>query len=124
MAIVEKRGFFSGRTLLIIFMTALGLFQMLPLIFMVSHAFKPLDELFLFPPRFFVRNPTLDNFADLLVATSGTDVPFSRYLFNSLWVSVIVVVGSVIVSSLCAYPLAKHHRMPGGISCLTLSCPR
>ncbi|MCK9221727.1 MAG: carbohydrate ABC transporter permease [Limnochordia bacterium] len=113
MAVVQKKGFGAGRSLLFILMTALGVFQLLPLIFMVSHAFKPLDELFLFPPRFFVRNPTLDNFSDLLVATSGTWVPFSRYLFNSVFVSVVVVLGSVLISSLCAYPLAKHHRMPG-----------
>ncbi len=94
-------------------LTLLGGFMLLPLVYMVSTAFKPLEEMFLYPPRFFVRTPTLQNFSDLLVAINGLSVPFSRYFFNSLFVTICVTAGSVIVSSMAAYPLAKYPRMPG-----------
>jgi len=94
-------------------LTLLAVVMLLPIVYMVSTAFKPLEEMFLYPPRFFVRHPTLRNFADLLVAMDGLRVPFSRYLFNSLFVTVVIVTGSVILSSLAAYPLAKYPQMPG-----------
>lgn len=96
-----------------ILMTALALFTLLPIVYMVSTAFKPLEEMFLYPPRFFVRHPTGRNFVELLLAIDSLSVPFSRYLFNSLFVAVTTVTLSVLLSSLAAYPLAKYPRMPG-----------
>jgi ABC-type glycerol-3-phosphate transport system permease component len=95
------------------FLTLLAAFMVLPLVYMVSTAFKPLEEMFLYPPRFFVHNPTWQNFGDLLIAINGLSVPFLRYFFNSLFVTTCVTGGSVIVSSMAAYPLAKYPRMPG-----------
>jgi ABC-type glycerol-3-phosphate transport system permease component len=95
------------------FLTLLAAFMILPLVYMVSTAFKPLEEMFLYPPRFFVRNPTWQNFTDLLIAISGLSVPFLRYFFNSLFVTACVTGGTVIISSMAAYPLAKYPRMPG-----------
>ena len=94
-------------------MTVLALFTLLPIVYMVSTAFKPLEEMFLYPPRFLVRHPTLRNFMDLLLAIDSFTVPFTRYLFNSLFVAIATVTGSVVLSSLAAYPLAKYPRMPG-----------
>jgi ABC-type glycerol-3-phosphate transport system permease component len=85
----------------------------LPIIYLVSTAFKPLDELLLFPPRFLVRNPTFDNFTDLLLATSTSFVPFSRYIYNSAVVTVVSVFATIAISSLGAYPLAKDKTLPG-----------
>ncbi len=96
-----------------IVLTILALITMLPIVYMVSTAFKPLEEMFLYPPRFFVRHPTLRNFAELLIAMDALSVPFARYLFNSLFVTVATVVLGVILSSMAAYPLAKYPRMPG-----------
>ena len=59
----------------------------LPIIFILNHAFKPQNELFLFPPRFLVQNPTLRNFETLILHASNATVPFTRYLFNSLIVA-------------------------------------
>jgi ABC-type glycerol-3-phosphate transport system permease component len=95
-------------------LTALALFTLLPIVYMISTAFKPLEEMFLYPPRFFVRHPTVRNFVDLLLAMDSLSVPFARYLFNSLFVALATVSLSVILSSLAAYPLAKYPRMPGG----------
>ena len=96
-----------------IVLTILALITMLPIVYMVSTAFKPLEEMFLYPPRFFVRHPTLRNFAELLIAIDALSVPFARYLFNSLFVTVATVVLGLILSSMAAYPLAKYPRMPG-----------
>lgn len=96
-----------------IFMTLLAIFTMLPIVYMISTAFKPLEEMFLYPPRFFVRHPTIRNFVELLLAIDSLTVPFSRYFFNSLFVSAATVTASVILSSMAAYPLAKYPRMPG-----------
>lgn len=82
-------------------------FMLLPIIFIVNHAFKPMGELFAFPPTFFVKSPTLDNFENLFKASQQTNVPFSRYLFNSIVITIIVVFVSVLISSMAAYVLSK-----------------
>jgi ABC-type glycerol-3-phosphate transport system permease component len=97
-----------------IVITVLALFTTLPIVYMVSTAFKPLEEMFLYPPRFLVRHPTVRNFAELLLAIDALTVPFVRYAFNSLFVTITTVTSGVIISSLAAYPLAKYPRMPGG----------
>ncbi len=87
----------------------LACFMLLPIVYAVSSAFKPLDEIFIFPPRMFVRKPTLDNFVQLAQITSSSWVPLSRYIFNSLFVSAAGTVGHMLMASMAAYPLAKHH---------------
>ncbi|MBF6625973.1 carbohydrate ABC transporter permease [Aerococcaceae bacterium zg-BR9] len=84
-------------------------FMLLPIIFIVNHAFKPMGELFAFPPTFFVKNPTLENFKNLFRAAQQTNIPFSRYLFNSFLITVIVVSFSVLISSMAAYVLSKKE---------------
>jgi len=90
-----------------IFMIALVTFTALPLWFLIVQAFKPLDELFLFPPRFYVSNPVLTNFSELLIAMDSSAVPFTRYFFNSLVVTIGSVAGTLIVCSMAAYSLTK-----------------
>ena len=84
-------------------------FISLPLIYLISTAFKPLNELYVFPPRFFVREPTLKNFGDLVLSLSSSAVPFSRYAFNSLLITSLTVAGTIFVSTLGAYAMVKHH---------------
>lgn len=103
---LKKRDFGLIGTML--FLTLLGLLMSLPLVFLVSTAFKPTEELFLYPPRFFVHNPTLDSFRSLILSTTDSRIPFIRYLFNSLFVTSITVLFTVIIGSLACYPLAKH----------------
>lgn len=93
-------------------MTALVIFTSLPLIYMISTAFKPLDELFLFPPTFLVRKPSLSNFIALFSSMSESTVPFTRYIFNSLFTTIATVLGTVIICSMGAYSLEKL-RAPG-----------
>ncbi len=98
-----------SKAMVFAFLTALVLFMMLPLVYLVSTAFKPLEELYLYPPRFFVSRPTISNFGDLFSAFSSSQVPFLRYIFNSLVITVANVILTVEVSSLAAYGLVKHH---------------
>lgn len=83
-------------------------FMALPLVYAVCNAFKPLNELFLFPPQFFVRNPTLDNFKDLFVLMGQSWVPFSRYISNTLLITGLGTAGHVIIASMGAYSISKH----------------
>ncbi len=103
----------GGDIALFVFLAVFGCFSALPLVLTVSNAFKPLDEIFLYPPRFFVKNPTLDNFSDLVNALGSSMVPFSRYFFNTIMVTIVGTFGHIIISSMCAYPLAKY-KVPGG----------
>jgi len=102
----------AGNMLLFILMALCGLFMVLPIVMIVNNALKPPDELFQFPPRLFVRNPTLENFADLFVLMGDTWVPFSRYILNTLIITGGGVTGHVLFASLAAYPLAKR-KFPG-----------
>lgn len=89
------------------FLIPLAIFMALPIVFIVSHAFKPMEELFAFPPRFFVRKPTLINFQNLFAASSSSGIPASRYFMNSIFVTLTVVFGSVMISSLAGFALSK-----------------
>lgn len=94
---------------LYVFLTGFGLLMLMPLVYMASTSLKPVSELFLFPPRFLVDNPTLMNFRDLLLITGTSFVPFSRYIFNSIVVSGLIVAGGIVISAMAAFPLAKHN---------------
>ncbi|NLK21938.1 MAG: carbohydrate ABC transporter permease [Epulopiscium sp.] len=103
---------FGGTLALFIFIALVGSFMALPLIYIINNAFKPLHELFIFPPRIFVQNPTMDNFSDLFILMSSSWVPFSRYILNTVILTFFGTLGHVIIASAAAYPLAKHD-IPG-----------
>lgn len=89
-----------------------GLFMAIPLVYAVMGSLKPLEELWYFPPRFFVENPTNKNFKDLFRVMDDSWVPFSRYIFNTLFITIVGTAGHVLLASLCAYAMAKH-KFPG-----------
>ncbi|MCR8659003.1 carbohydrate ABC transporter permease [Paenibacillus endoradicis] len=98
--------------LLTVILIVISIFMLLPIVYIFNHAFKPYHELFVYPPTFIVKEPSLQNFNELLSVTARSTVPMIRYIFNSVFVSVASVVLVTIVSALCAYPLAKH-KFPG-----------
>ena len=102
----------SGSMALLIFLTAFALVSMFPVVFMVSNAFKPINELFIYPPRLFVIQPTASNFSELFAIMADSLVPFARYLFNTLFIVLMGCVGHIVLSSMAAFPLAKF-RFPG-----------
>lgn len=94
-----------------------ALFMLLPLVYIFNHAFKPFDELIEYPPRFFVRRPTLVNVYELFQTSTTTGIPVSRYLFNSIVITIIVVVLSIFLSTITGYALSKlKFHIKGTIS--------
>lgn len=108
-----------GDIMLLLVLLAFGIFSAYPLIFTIANAFKPYDELFIFPPKLFPNNPTIDNFIDLFHLISNSWIPFTRYIFNTVFITLMGTIGHVILASMAAYPLAKH-RFPGKSFIFTL----
>lgn len=102
-----------GDFFIYLFLLAVAVAMVFPLVFAVSSALKPLDELFMFPPKVFAQNPTLDNFSDLFVTMGKSWVTFSRYIFNTVFITVVGTVGHLIICSMGAFVLAKYD-FPGG----------
>jgi len=106
---INPQGYHPSQLKFYIILLPLAVFMLLPMAFIFSHAFKPPDELFAYPPRFFVINPTFKNFIDLFSKMSSSGVPVSRYLFNSIVVTGVTIVASILVSSTAAYALSKKR---------------
>ena len=85
----------------------------LPMVYVLSQSLKPLDELWMYPPKFFVKNPTFGNFRDLFILMNDSWVPFSRYVFNTILTSVAGTFGHLFLASMAAYALSKI-KFPGG----------
>ncbi len=102
----------GGDTGITIMLTVLGLFMFVPMYYVIIQSLKPLDELFMFPPKFYVVKPTLSNFGDLFTLMSDSWVPFSRYIFNTVFITICGTVGNLVFASMAAYSLAKL-RFPG-----------
>lgn len=106
---INPKGFHVSQIKFYIILLPVIIFMLLPIVFVFSHALKPPDELFAYPPRFFVTNPTFKNFTDLFSKMSNSGVPISRYLFNSVLITIVTVAASIIVSSTAAYALSKKN---------------
>ena len=102
----------GGDTGITIVLALLGAFMFLPMYYVVIQSLKPLDELFMFPPKFIVMKPTLENFSDLFTLMGDSWVPFSRYIFNTVFITLCGTLGNLIFASMAAYSLAKL-RFPG-----------
>lgn len=97
----------GGDAGIFVFLALFGVIMVFPMVYAISQSLKPLDELWRFPPRVFVENPTGKNYRDLFRMLGDAWVPFSRYIFNTVFISVIGTAGNVLFSSLAAYALAK-----------------
>ena len=106
---INPKGYHPSQLKFYIILLPLAVFMLLPMAFIFSHAFKPPDELFAYPPRFFVINPTFKNFSDLFSKMSNSGVPVSRYLFNSIVITGVTIAASILVSSTAAYALSKKR---------------
>jgi len=103
---------FGGDIFIGVILVVFGLFFAYPLVYAINNAFKPLNEIFLFPPRLFVRQPTLNNFQDLFIIMSKSWVTFSRYIFNTVLITAVGTGGLIIVASMGAFVISKY-RFPG-----------
>ncbi|MCR5250123.1 MAG: carbohydrate ABC transporter permease [Lachnospiraceae bacterium] len=102
----------GGDVALYIFLILVALIMVFPLVYAVEAALKPLDELFMFPPKVFARRPTMNNFADLFVTMGKGWVTFSRYLFNTVFITFVGTAGHLFIASMAAFVLAKYD-FPG-----------
>ncbi len=100
----------NGTTIFILLL--LGSFMLLPMVYVVANSIKPPEEFYVFPPKFYAINPTTGNFLDLFDIAANLRVPFTRYLFNTVFTTLIGTVLSVVISLMGAYVLAKHE-FPG-----------
>ena len=104
---INPKRFDKGQIKIILIILPLVIITGLPIIFIVFHAFKPMEELFAFPPKFITTNPTLDNFRKLFKASRTAGIPLARYVFNSLLITGSVVFSSLIFSTAASYALSK-----------------
>lgn len=104
---INPQKFERSQIKIILIILPLVIFMAMPLIFIANHAFKPMEELFAFPPTFFVRNATLDNFTKLIKFSRTAGIPLSRYVFNSILVTVLTVGLSLLFTTCAAFALAK-----------------
>ena len=102
-----------GNAALFVVMIALSVLMIAPLVYSVINSFKPLDELFAYPPRFFVVRPTMENYSMLFKLVANMRVPFSRYRVHRAFISALSTVASVVIASMAAYPLAKYKLRLG-----------
>lgn len=105
-------GGIGGDIAIFVLLTLLGLFMLFPIYLSVVQSIKPPEELFLFPPKLYAMSPTNQNFVDLINTASNMWVPFSRYIFNSVFVAIVVTATQLIFASSAAYALAKVN-FPG-----------
>ena len=99
----------GGTAFLLLFILAFAIFAVFPVAFMVGNAFKPMRELYRYPPTVLPQNPTGQNFKDLLVYASESLVPFTRYLYNTGVLVILGCLGQILLSAMAAFPLAKSE---------------
>lgn len=104
---INPQKFERGQIKIMAVLLPLVIFMAMPIIFIANHAFKPMDELFAFPPTFFVKSPTMENFTKLVKFSRTSGVPLSRYVFNSIIVTVLAVGLSLIFTTFAAFALSK-----------------
>ena len=83
------------------------LMSILPIMYIVFTAYKPIGELFAYPPTFITLRPTWDNFRKLFEASEDTIFPLSMYLFNSIVSTAAVVLIGLMIAVAAAYVLSK-----------------
>ena len=93
----------------------LAIFMLFPIVFIFCHAFKPMEELFEFPPKFYVKNPSLINFESLFKSARNAGIPLSKYVFNSLLVTLAVCLGGIVISTWAAFALSKMRFKLRGV---------
>ena len=98
----------AGNIAVFLVLLLFGIFFLLPIVYAVVTAFKPMNEIFVFPPRMYVLKPTWNNFVSLSYIMEDFWVPLSRYVFNSIFITLAATAGHILLASMAAYPMAKH----------------
>jgi len=114
---INPKKFTMAQVPFLLMVAPVAVFMLMPLLYIFNHAFKPFDELIEYPPKFFVRRPTLENLFELFETATTTGIPVSRYLFNSIVITALVVFLSIFLSTITGYALSKlKFHIKGTIS--------
>ena len=103
---------FGGTLAILLFLAIIGVFMALPIVYSLVQSIKPMEEIFAYPPKFFVKHPTMDNYIQVYQLCQNLWVPLSRYIFNSFFIAGVGTAVYVFIASMAAFPLSKHH-FPG-----------
>lgn len=95
-----------------ILLVLLGVFMIAPIYLAVVTSIKPVQEIFIMPPKLYAMNPTFENFRDLFLVANNSWVPFSRNVFNSFFVTIVATVLHVVFVCMASFILAKC-KFPG-----------
>jgi multiple sugar transport system permease protein len=95
-----------------VFLVALLLFSVVPMLWMLSTSLKTQFAALQQPPQWIPSNITFQNYQDLLSPSSEIGKDFLRYLVNSLWVSTATTILGVLVAVPAAYAFSRF-RFPG-----------
>ena len=98
----------SGNLMIFLFIGVIAAYSIIPLFLLISNSLKPISELYIYPPKWVPINPTFDNYKVLFSLMSSTWIPFSRYIFNTFFVTIATTALHILIVSLAAYPMAKH----------------
>ena len=105
--VMNPKRFHKSQIKFYVILVPLAIVMGLPIVYIFSQAVKPLDELFIYPPKFFAKNPSMDSFKKLIEAMMGTEIPIYRYFFNSLLTTLLMVVFTVFITAFAGYALSK-----------------
>lgn len=99
----------AGTFAIFLFLLLIAVFMSIPLIYTILQSIKPIEEYYIYPPKFFVMNPTADNYRAILDSVDTLGVPFTRYLFNAVFTTVTGTGVYLILALITAYPIAKTN---------------
>ncbi len=102
----------AGTIVMFLVLLVFAVFMAFPMLVIIGNAFKPLDELWIYPPKLLPSSPTMQNFKDMFTIMEDSWVPFFRYAFNSVFITTVGTAGHIILASMAAFPLAKK-KFPG-----------
>lgn len=105
-------GSLGGDIAIFVFLALLGIFMIFPIYYSVIQSIKPVEELFVFPPKLYVLNPTTRNFSDMFTVAASMWVPLSRYIFNSVFITIVICACNLFVCCCAGFVLAKC-KFPG-----------
>lgn len=99
----------AGTMGIFLFLLLIAAFMSIPLVYTILQSIKPIEEYYIYPPKFYVMNPTFDNYRAILDSVDSLGVPFMRYLFNAVFTTVIGTGTYLCLALITAYPIAKSH---------------
>lgn len=92
----------TGYTLLYVVLIAVAALQLFPLVWLLFFSLKNNTEVFNLPPLSLPMNPRWENYSKVWNAGS-----IEKYFFNSVWISVVATVCTIVLASLVTYAITR-----------------